>query len=150
MSEHKQRLPRIALAVFVLLTASAVGAFFGWVGGSMYVEKPEHAWLAPLGMAVGLAGGCITACLWLMAMFHEMSKPQPELIIRRGIVFGMLAGLLTATFLHTALIAVTHMIHMIRMAATCIVLAGVPAGFLVGLAGGLAAWAVVKWGQRHG
>jgi hypothetical protein len=71
------------------------------------------------------------------------------MLIRSGAALGWAAGVLASTFLHAAFIAVTHKLWMIKMAAFGVGAAGGPAGFLVGLAGGLAAWAVFKWGQRH-
>jgi hypothetical protein len=63
----------------------------------------------------------------------------------------MVAGVLTATFLHAVLIGVTHQTWMIKvMAPVFILIGGAPVGFLVGLAGGLAARVVVKREQPRG
>ena len=149
MTATPARLPRLLLAVFVLLAATSVGGFFGWVAGSMYVEKPGHAWLQPLGMAVGLAGGCITASLWLIVVFNKMSKARPLLVVFIGAGLGTVAGVLTTVFVHAALIAVTHRGLAVFDAAICVALAGAPAGFLVGLVCGYAAGWVAAWSRRH-
>ena len=144
MNERKDRHP--LFAAFVVLSSTAVGAFFGMLALGAYDFIFFESSLA-LGLVPGAAAGCLAGCLWLLAMRLLMKKGKGWLIVLGGTGLGVVAGFLATVLLHITLSVIawsTNPAAILRYILFC----GVPAGFITGFVCALFAWGIVNERQH--
>jgi len=146
MTANSPRLPRLLLALFVLLVASSVGGFCGWAGISLYGRATEGE--IRLSQSIGAAAGCFTGWLWLIAVRPFINKGKAGQIIVAGAGFGMAAGFLAAA-IHGLMLRQLFRPTSLEGILEVAIVFGLSGGFIVGFVCGLAARYAVNWGQRR-